>query len=158
MARGVIIYEGSPEAKGKALRSALKAANIATVEYWHKRFMPGHFKASASRKYGYQERTFKYTKRKRRQKGHNLPLVWTGISRFRAQMHFKATGTSERGRGALKSMPAYFYQYRGKGPNKRDELLTTTDVEDKAMAKFWGRVIGKHINGVRTLEIKRFAA
>jgi hypothetical protein len=55
-------------------------------ESWHLRYLARHFEPSAVRRYGYAPRSAGYRKRKRRIKGHDRPLVWSGRSERLASM------------------------------------------------------------------------
>lgn len=50
----------------RAFDRVAKAAHDDMAHYWHERLLPRHFTQGAAAKYGYQPRTEKYLKRKRR--------------------------------------------------------------------------------------------
>jgi hypothetical protein len=143
----------------RALDKGTKAATMDTVSFWHKKYLPGHFELSANAKYDYQPRAgdgeppllpgvqvgkgnvairkrqmnWKYSWMKRRKKGHNRPLVFTGASEQAAEQSIRVSSRKVaaeeviRGQGVM-DLPKYFYQYRKdlNQPNKVDELLRTT--------------------------------
>jgi len=62
------------------MNESLKTS-YAEIGRWHQRErIKLHFDANAQQRYKYSKRTRGYEIRKRREKGHNLPLVWTGAS------------------------------------------------------------------------------
>lgn len=121
---------------GQAMRTALRDAGV----YWHKRILPKHFTPAAEIEYGYQKRTAKYLKRKQRVKGHQRPLVWSGVlerslSRYAAIRPVARSSAGKAGSSAYvrvsmkgPSWLAGYLAFRGRGVTKHDA---------------WGRVIGK---------------
>jgi len=79
----------------RIMRDALRELMVDHVEHR----LPGHFVPGADRKYHYRIRTRKYLDRKRRLKGHNIPLVFTGRTRrdLIASKH-RITATQHRSR------------------------------------------------------------
>lgn len=180
-----------PRATQRALAEAAKSAATAVVAFWHARYMPAHFTVAGGKKYGYKPRRgdnepprlpnpkyginklqgFHATKptlsnphyswRKRRQKGHNRPLVWSGQSEQMAKNGVRLSARYSRGSKqvtgqAAMSLPKYFYQYRlrgwyqsaagdGKGlqhvtsdgPDKAAELTRTTPDEDVELQNYY---------------------
>lgn len=199
--RAHIRYErGARGAFTRAEVSAAAAAgNAAAVEYWHEAFMPLHFQETASRRYGYQprrgsgeppylERKTRYSVharhqktirlpnpaylwRKKREKGHTRPLVWSGRSEEAAKQ-VRITASSRRGVGVMFALPKYFYQYRtttdrkvyrgwGSGsyqatqqirhtqPDKAAELTTVLDSEAVDMGRVAEHSMTAVLNGQR---------
>lgn len=112
----------------KATREGFKKA----LQLWQRVFAPGHFDPSARGKYGYRRRTAKYEARKKREKGHNVPLVWSGDSRRTVKTRF-ATPT------VRKSRKGGFFTIRlNLGVRlfgRQDELTETTETEMDTMAE-----------------------
>ena len=129
------------------------------VEYWHQFFMPLHFTDAAKKRYGYQPRSGsgeppvlrrpagskgfyrtynnpKYYWRKMREKGHSIPLVYTGRSE-QAARQVRITASARQGVGVLFALPKYFYQFRKdhKAPDKVAELLVVLDSEAAEMGR-----------------------
>ena len=92
----------------QAIAEAAAAGNSMAVEYWHAIFMPLHFTEQAKKRYGYQprsgsgeppvlrrpagskgySRTYnnpKYFWRKMREKGHSIPLEYSGKGDIEAE-------------------------------------------------------------------------
>ena len=155
--------------------AAAAEANAVAVEYWHEFFMPLHFQESASRRYGYQPRSGsgeppyipkgkpdsmgytrlvknpKYLWRKKREKGHTRPLVWSGRSE-QAARYIRITSSPRRGVGVLFSLPKYFYAYRKdlKQPDKVGELLLVLDEEAAEMGRAAEKAMAAVLNGTRS--------
>lgn len=87
----------------------VKRALMETLAEHHRDFMPGHFTKEGARKHKYKPRRGEepglsrkqffrsYTGRKQREKGHTLPLVWSGASRVLAQVR-DVRGNTKRAR------------------------------------------------------------
>ena len=79
----------------KALAGATKEALFASARDWHGHTLPKHSTVAGGRTYGYLNRSAKYAKRKGKLKGHQMPLVFSGVSRERALTAPEITGTSK---------------------------------------------------------------
>jgi hypothetical protein len=178
--RGVIKYDRYPKLDRELVNGAFAEGNAAAVEHWHDEFVELHFEESATRRYGYQKRSGsgeppritirprkdggavrtipnpKYLWRKKREKGHTRPLVYSGASELAAKT-IAITSTPRRGVGALVSMPKHFYQYRKdlNQPNKRDELLTILDSEIIDMAAVAEHAVARVLRGAGTTKSVR---
>jgi len=62
----------------RALTRISRALHESLGEFWHKTLLPSHFTDRAAARYGYQPRTFKHRRRKRREGKRDIPLVYTG--------------------------------------------------------------------------------
>lgn len=69
-------------------REVLRASYEDLGGYWHRKFLPRHFRKGAQERYGYRPRQDSYLKRKRRDaargkaiEGGTTPLVYTGLLR-----------------------------------------------------------------------------
>ena len=112
----------------KATREGFKNA----VKLWQRVFAPGHFEPSARAKYHYRPRTASYEKRKKWEKGHNVPLVWSGDSRRTVKTRF-ATPTVRKNRKG-----GFFTIRLNLGVRlwgRQNELTETTAAEMDAMAE-----------------------
>lgn len=155
--RSQVIYRGGePQSYPQHLQRQLGLGLRAAAEFWHRELMPGHFTVEGGRKYHYQPRKgddegprLPYTRkdgtvttranqhyswRKRREKRHNKPLVWSGQTEDDAKASVKLTVTWRGGRVEAKAamdLPRYMYMYRKdlKQPDKADELTRTTPDE-----------------------------
>lgn len=128
---------------------ARKYALQSVGEYWVKHYLPGHFKQSAVRKYGYGRRKV-YGGGKRRRRGDPRPLVAT----YRT-LNMVRSGTVVRVRGAqakvLLTVPLYIYA------NKRHdlvrELTEVTDKELETLAGVFSRSLMSRLMSRRTRRI-----
>lgn len=90
---GVILLKqtgATPELMKREMNTLMKGT-LAAVADNHFRFMPYHFQPLAFARYGYKPRKgmnlsgpafwWSYTGRKQKEKGHVLPLVWSGKSK-----------------------------------------------------------------------------
>ena len=129
--------------KKKAGKLGVIAADLgaAYLRWWQENILPGHFKTSAARKYGYQRRTSKYQKRKRK-KGSPPALVFSGKARDRLTrpsfFQAKRIGKAAKGKFLIGSDLRYFYmQARSKKgrlhPNKPAELTSFISREEQEM-------------------------
>jgi hypothetical protein len=169
-----IISTGGPDVSRRHLSPATKDANFETIRAWHRLFVPEHFQTTANARYGYKARkgdneppelprtdskgrtrmvrNRAYTWRKRRQKGHNRPLVWSGASERLARAMIRVSGTSKQARGVLALLPRYFYQYRldqGNRIDKADELLRTTPREIDVLVHIHRDTVTGRLESVR---------
>ena len=71
----------------------LREANQQGMHLHHRRHIPWHFQTFAAVKYGYKPRNKKYLARKLKQKGHLLPMVFSGASRAKAMAEHTVSGT-----------------------------------------------------------------
>lgn len=177
----------------RQLADATKAGLLAAVEQWHEQYLVGHFTVEGGKKYGYQKRrgddeppriavrrpdgkvsyrtNQAYSWRKRRQKRHNIPLVWSGLSIEMARKQVRLSAV-KRGSGlvagtAAMTLPRYFYQYLKPGtygvqsgwrssmtlshqtPNKADELTRTTPDEVEVLGRTVQARIVRELSALR---------
>ncbi|HEX8914417.1 MAG TPA: hypothetical protein VF796_18865 [Humisphaera sp.] len=159
----------------RALSAATKAALEAAVRHWHATYLPGHFELTANRRYEYKPRKGDgeppsvpkaylrkdgtagvrmvanpaYSWRKRRQKGHNRPLVWSGnlesAAKHSVRLSVRRVAAEDvvRASGTLDLVPDYFYQYRPDldQPDKADEAFRTTEDERAALGEVFSAVL-----------------
>jgi len=72
----------------KTWRKILKRSWFETGRYWHRVILRKHFTRAGAREYNYQERTTEYKRRKKNKKkgkGENRPLVFTGALKRAAE-------------------------------------------------------------------------
>jgi hypothetical protein len=180
---GAIISTGGPDVRGPHVRRVIKDANFEVVRSWHKLFVPEHFQTSANARYAYSPRkgdgepqfvpkvdskgrtkmvrNRAYSWRKRRQKGHNRPLVWSGQSERAATAMIRVSGNSRQARGVLAMLPRYFYMYRldvGNRINKARELTKTTAAEVAVLAHIHKTFVTKTLQEIRDRKVKRVRA
>jgi hypothetical protein len=159
MASGRIIFKGDAKATKANLRPVMKIAGKATVRRWHDKFMKRHFTRSGFTLYKYASRSILYNRRKLKSKGHQLPLVWTGVSRFKAKTAFNITESkkrrklapgqkrAKRGAGVVNiagvmRVDSYFFKYNKKHSriDKGAELVRVARPERTDMLKFYNRI------------------
>jgi len=100
--------------KQRTWNNVVRMAWVAVGKYWHRNFRPKHFTEAGAREYGYAKRGAEYEQRKKREVGHNLPLVWSGDSRdATAQGRIKAHATRNKS-GVKVSMPAGSLNFGGR--------------------------------------------
>ena len=120
---------------GKAMRAAVKPTLQDMIVYWHRKFMPLHFKEGARRRYkGYGSSDANYARRKMRIYGHNKPLVFTGETEYLATRTIRTSGTAKKATGYINAPALNFRRLR-------NFLVATTVRERRAMAKLRGRLI-----------------
>ncbi len=110
------------------------------VLYWHRRMCPEHFETVARSRYAYAPRTSRYRRRKMRQKGHDIDLVFSGNLRREVTSSIRARSTRKGGRGHLRG-PRYLWQFRTVygASDKADEITRMS--QDEAME------IARRLNG-----------
>lgn len=112
----------------KATREGFKNA----VKFWQRMFAPGHFEPAARSKYGYLPRTAAYERRKKRIKGHNVPLVWSGDSRRTVKTRFATPTVSKSSKkGQFRARLNLGVKLYG----RQGELTETTQAELDEMAE-----------------------
>lgn len=137
-----VVMLNPPQTVKRGFAKAQKAAVGKAIRYWHSRFLPRHFRAGAFGRYGYGRRTTKYQERKERRFGHRRPLVRTGLTQDQATRWIYVRGTSKMMTGRM-TVPWYIgIGRKGRGPDLRKELLTTTREE----GAFLRTLIDRHIN------------
>ncbi len=140
------IFQPDAQKTKRAFERILKAVNDAMGEYWHKNILPRHFKKGAQDRYGYQERTESYLKRKARRFGRSteqwesmrdFPLAFSGnlrrrITRFK-QVRAFPTRFTVRMFGPFyvggRPKPRSVGGSRVTSPNMAEEITTLLDSE-----------------------------
>jgi len=137
-----LVEIGGPRAKLRALLPAINAGLKMAVKHWHRKFLPEHFKTSASKKYGYAKRTRVYMLAKAKRKHHQKPLVWTGALQTQLRRHIAVTSlkTKASAKGKMFGRALRFSSRTaesGKGamPNMKAEVKATIEAELKELAR-----------------------
>lgn len=121
----------------------VKNALAAGVDFWHDKYAKKHFTAAGAAQYGYDPRSKGYARRKRLEKHHALPLVWSGASRELAKIR-NIHATSKSAKAIINAPTLNFMPKIRKGPRKgasakrtpmREEMTRVTDYELKNMMK-----------------------
>lgn len=138
----------------KGLRNVHRDSLKDTVKTWRKRYLAGHFNASAVQKYGLTDRGRKYKKRKMKKFGHRRPGVFTGGGMEMVLASHTEPTASRRGgflRASLKfKAPRHMFIRHHKGGGKAyrvsEELTRTTDSENAYLSEYMERQIVSRIN------------
>lgn len=162
----------APGIARKAMREIIKATWHDVGVLWHSQMRPKHFTKRGAREYGYAtrqgeratpgSRAFRrsYTGRKFREKGHTLPLVWTGESRALSRLR-DVRATSTRVRIVMRTNRLNL-RHRSSRINMAQELRTISRSEQRAIRGFINRTVDKRIRDAerekRTTRVQRFAA
>lgn len=138
MAQVLVRFSRPPGTATAVFKLAQQAGAEAMLKHWHAAYVPGHFQLSANKRYGYQARVGDdeppkiprqdgqpgarnnphYSWVKRRTKGHNRPLVFTGASERIATSpgnFVVRRQSSNRTRGVFVGLPTSFYKYHKGG-------------------------------------------
>lgn len=130
---------------GKRIFNNSVKATLATIaEDWHDEMLPRHFTEEGAREYGYylrkgqgldrSGRAFQrsYTGRKLREKGHELPLVFSGEGRGLARLR-KINATNKQASVVLPSK--FSFRNPKSRIDMRAELTATTQSEESQLRK-----------------------
>jgi hypothetical protein len=148
--RGVITYVASPEMQLREFRKHVKTELKPVVEFWHRKFLPKHFRTSAVTEYKYSTRDEKYMDKKERIKHHRRPLVYTGDYEQAVTRRIRITSTSKSGTGRMPG-PGHFVHDRVK-----DEAVRTTVREAKTLAELLNRRLTSRLRRLNTKQVKVF--
>ena len=144
-----------PEAAMKELRPAAKQANMNVILFWHRLFLPTHFRTSAIGQYNYQPRTRRYSIRKAKLKGHQKPLVWSGEGSNAAMRQIRPSGTSKQARGIMPGTQVFNFGRRADMPPMREEVVRTTRSQRRTLALEHERSVKQHLESIRGTTTKR---
>ena len=171
LAEFVVIYSGAtPGAVRKHLVGIKRRSFLAAGVYWHRKYRAKHFTPAGAREYHYaprkgqpgsgqswwakstKGRRFRsYTNRKKKQKGHIRPLVWSGLSerltRIRA-VTAKATAKKSNVKVRLRS-PGLNRRHPKSNIRMWDEATRVTDAEFEKMADVVEDTLHKKLSKIR---------
>jgi len=116
----------------KITTQAVKATMQEIGLFWHRRFLPEHFKPGAAAKYGYHTRQDKWKKRKLRETGKDVDLVFKGKMRDMMVSFARVSGSAKRVRIEMQG-PEYVY-YHNKG-REATRITPAEEVELRRMAE-----------------------
>ena len=155
-----IVKRRMPRDVRRAMPGLLRSAYVSALTLWHTEFRPIHFTKRAASRYRYTPRAGQraprgskayqrsYTARKQREKGHTLPLVYTGQSRRLAQLR-DIRATSKGGRVKIHARGL-----RRRHPKSRinmaKEMTRLIPTEKRAMIEAFGKRVSR---GVRALHV-----
>ena len=147
----IILEKGSPRQHLAILRTKEKAGLQQMVRFWHKKYLPLHFKEGNANKYKYRRRSWSYGERKEREerrRGRKLPdLVWSGETKRSAESSITISGTANRAVGKMKA-PNLNWQ------NLRGELVKTTRAEARRIVMFKKRIMDKNFSAATKIVVK----
>lgn len=139
--RATLFLGWDPAKKIAGARAAVKEALLLGIQFWHKRFLPEHFRPGASGRYGYRQRSGDYLKRKAKDKPGAPDLVYSGRMRDACQkyMHYQASAGGAKVRmhvGHLRTKTGFNYATfrRKSGLNLAAEVTTLLADEVKSIA------------------------
>ena len=141
MIRASIEEKGSPKQVKETFPTDLREQLATIPDYWHDKYLLGHFQTTAVSKYGYQQRTKKHNDKKQRLYGHRRPLEMSGASKQSARQGIKLTVRRKSSQGLVEArgtmkVPKYFY-YQPGGIDLQAELVATTKQEEEQMGKIY---------------------
>jgi hypothetical protein len=150
----LIRFKGiEPGIPKRQFNNVKKSAYGVCARLWFTRFRPLHFQESAYSRYRFKSRARDYVKRKRREKGHNRPLVWSGDSERVTRMA-RITSTNKFGRVSMAPN-----NLRWKHPSSHirmtQELRTINKNEISELARHFNQDVQTQLNANNDLrEVK----
>ena len=140
-----IEYTGIAANPPRGWKGVKREAYREAGRWWHTKFKFRHFNKRWGKAYGYQPRTREYNRRKRKEKGHTEPLVWSGDTKREAMS--KQRVISKRGGWAQIIINARGLNRRrnASAPNLRQEMETVLPVEIHEMARRMERKANRDI-------------
>jgi len=155
--RANIELMGGYEALRKRTPRIVKEALAEAAAYWHKKFAPRHFRSGAATRYGYTPRSENWRRRKRRVKGHALPLVWTGRTKRQVTRAARLTGTSRAITLNMHVERYIFYRkHSARGEiNMAAEITRIISPEKREIRRHMDRVLERGLSGVTDREVIR---
>lgn len=147
----------------RKLPPMLKAGFARCGKFWHGTYREKHFTKRGAREYGYTPRKGErgsgrgfhssYTARKLREKGHTLPLVWSGESRSYTRVR-DVRATSTRVRVVMRA-PKLNYRHPASQINMRDEMTRVSIAERNELIRVFDRDLDRRTNSMRDTRIVR---
>lgn len=130
---------------------------------WHKHMAQKHFTKAGAREYEYTPRKGEesgvsskafwrsYTGRKKKAKGHTLPLVWSGETRSRARTARIEAYATRRKSGVRISLnlPALNRLSRKSNINMREEMTTVSARESQVLIRYLNKLIDRRLKAIR---------
>lgn len=124
-----LVFENPPSAIKKRVSESLRVGLQATVEDWHDTILAGHFEETAAARYGFEQRSRAYTRRKKRSRHHNRPMVWSGVLRKTVLSNAIIKSSTKQGRVTMRTPRALNFSSRIGYPDLKAEL-TAIDGKD----------------------------
>lgn len=163
---------GSLQMGQREFNDLRRAAWFSTGKYWMQHFRAKHFTKAGAAEYQYSPRKGEtgnthpkgfwasYTRRKQRDKGHTLPLVWTGESRRRtrrARITARATSTKSHCRIAMNA-PTLNRRHKDSDIRMWDEMTRVSPREIYILLRHYERFIDWKLRALQGTTTKRIAA
>lgn len=117
-----IVIEAAPGELKRGQRKAVKEGMRRSVKHWHRAFFPRKFEGSAYNRYQLKPRTVKYSRRKRRKKGHDRAFEYSGQFKEMSRNPIRLSGTARQVKGRVAS-PWYVRMI----PKTRDAPMLTAE-------------------------------
>ncbi len=156
-------YTGAvPSVARQALGRIKRESWRQTGEHWHGRYRPKHFRRSGAREYGYAPRTGEpgssnpkggYMRRKRREKGHSLPLVWSGTSRQLTRL--RDVRATSKGARVVMNAPGLNRRHPKSRINMRDEMTRISVRERTQLTKVLDGGLDRRLRQIRTRRTRK---
>lgn len=148
MIKIVIKYKGAvPRAMRKRFRVVSAFAHKVAGTWWHATMRPKHFTQAGRQEYRYSRRTKDYRFRKMREKGHNNPLVFSGISRLTTRLR-DVRATSKGVRVVMRAGNLAKQNPKSR-VNMQDELTRVSRREEREIVRRYQTEITKGLNRIR---------
>lgn len=141
---GRVEVEGALALKPGEYRALLGEAYAAAMIRWHGEVFPERFREDAYQRFGIRPRSLEYVRRKRRVKGHNRPMEWTGETRRQATARFTVTSSSRQASGRM-DVPAYVF-YVKDGRRVSEELSDLIPREQRQIRDFVAQEVVRRLN------------
>jgi hypothetical protein len=134
----IITYRGAdPGLPKRQFNNMKKACYGAIAQHWFEQYRPLHFRESAYSRYRFKARARDYVKRKRKRKGHNRPMVWSGESERLSRMA-RITSTNKGGKVAMSARKLNF-RHPASVINMAEELRKVNKIEVKEIQKVFDK-------------------
>ena len=162
MIRASVLIRGGPRAWARHFPKIMREELGEEGRRWWRSTLPGHFTPSGAIKYDYQPRSVAYLIKKKRVKGHQDPIVWSGETKSMVTRMVRITSKSTPfGSEATIALmgPKQLFAYRKdyKQPDKADELTTVTSEEQNEMSRRLVDKVKGRLAALRDTEHKRIA-
>lgn len=153
--RVTLRFDRPPDVAVRKWREIMRAAHTDQGEYWHREYLPGHFKPNARFKYRHKRRTRKYLERKRRlaqkgivQDGGEVDLVYSGLMR---ELMSVATirGSASRATLTMQAPRYVTLNPQSNQPHKAAEVTRVTQEEAKRLGHVLEESAVKQLNQLK---------
>jgi hypothetical protein len=143
-----VTEDGALTVKPRDANIAIRQEFAIIGEDWHRKHRPRHFTLDGIRRYGYTPRKRSYNRRKRREYGHTLPLVKSGVSKTLSTD--KTVRATLRGVSITMPVRVLNFKTRGSAVNKLAEFRTISDDEIDSYETKMTRNLDRRIRRHRT--------